>query len=210
MRDTRLAALALAIVAIGAAPVPAGPADISWLIVPGVRVGAITRDAGELDLIRAYGLGNVRKQGIEVGEGIVEQGTVVFPNDPQKSAAILWKDLSNNRMPERIQITGSRSLWRTAEGITLGTSLREIERANGRPFVLTGFGWDYGGTIIGWQRGRLERPFTTDGRVILRLRPPAGAGRSAGAVTGDREFRSSHKAMQQINPRVYQIIVEFK
>ncbi|MGH2404655.1 MAG: hypothetical protein ACRDGN_09335 [bacterium] len=93
----------------------ARPGADPWLIVPGVRVGAITRAAGELDLIRAYGRGNVRNQNIEMGEGVLERGTVVFPDEPLKSAAILWRDLINNRMPERIQITGSTSVGRAPE-----------------------------------------------------------------------------------------------
>lgn len=123
-----------AIVLMAAAAVLAGAgreAD-AWLIVPGIRVGAITRAAGELDLTRTYGRGNVRTQNIDVGEGILERGTVVFPDEPTKNAAVLWKDLSNNQMPDRVQITGPRSLWRTAHGITLGTSLRELERLDGR------------------------------------------------------------------------------
>ena len=201
----------LMLVAVGAAMASVGPADDAWLIVPGVRVGAITRTASELDLIRAYGHGNVRTGDIELGEGVRERGTVVFPDEPIKRAAVLWKDLSNNQMPERIQITGSKTLWKTAQGITLGTSLRELERLNGRPFVLTGFGWDYGGTIISWERGALARAFATGGRIILRLRPPSGLTQGAlRPVTGDREFRSNHVTMQRLNPRIYQMIIEFK
>lgn len=201
----------LMLVAVGAAMASAGPADDAWLIVPGVRVGAIMRTASELDLIRAYGHGNVRTQDINVGEGVTERGTVVFPDEPIKRAAVLWKDLSNNQMPERIQITGSKTLWKMAQGITLGTSLRELERLNGRPFVLTGFGWDYGGTIISWERGALARAFATGGRIILRLRPPSGLTQGVlRPVTGDREFRSNHATMQRLNPRIYQMIIEFK
>lgn len=215
VRATQWLAVALA-VASGPASAGAGQAGPDWLIVPGVRVGAITRAAGELDLVRAYGLGNVRNQSVHVGEGIAERGTVVFPDDPTRAAAVLWKDLQNNWLPERVQITGSRSLWRTAQGIALGTSLKDIERMNGRPFALTGFGWDYGGTIIAWMQGRLEREFTKGGRIIFRLRP-AGRSPASGAarrlivsVSGDRVFRSSHSAMRQINPRVYQMIIEFR
>lgn len=210
-RRSARALLGFMLVAAGAAMVSAGPAGDAWLIVPGVRVGAITRTTSEIDLVRAYGHGNVRTGNINVGEGVTERGTLVFPDEPIKRAAVLWKDLSNNQMPERIQITGSKTLWKTAQGITLGMSLRELERLNGRPFVLTGFGWDYGGTIISWERGALARAFATGGRIILRLRPPSGL--TPGAlrpVTGDRESRSNHGTMQRLNPRVYQMIIEFK
>ncbi len=207
---TARALLGLMCVAVGAAMVGAGAAD-DWLIVPGVRVGAITRTVNEVDLARAYGFGNVRTGDVNIGEGVVEQGTLVFPDEPTKRAAVLWKDLSNKRMPERVQITGSKTLWKTAQGITLGTSLRELERVNRRAFVLTGFGWDYGGTIVSWEGGALARAFATGGRIILRLRAASGVTPAVlRPVTGDRLFRSNHATMQRLNPRVYQMIIEFK
>ena len=56
-------------------------------------------------------------------------------------------------------------------GISLGTSLRELERANGGPFRLVGFGSDVQGTILPWQSERLGGA-TVDGcRVRIRLAP---------------------------------------
>jgi hypothetical protein len=148
-----------------------------------------------------------------LGEGEYEPGTVIYPNDPTRIIEIVWKDARRKRFPKRIQLTGERSVWRTRHGISLGTRLKELERINGKPFVLTGFSWDYEGTVVSWEGGKLERDFEKDGRVVLlRLSDQTDSGVSgedAGSVAGDRDFPSSHQVMQKINPKVYQIIVEF-
>jgi len=78
---------------------------------------------------------------------------------------------------------------------------------------LTGFGWDYAGTVVSWSGGKLEQEFEKGGRVVLlRLSDQtdyAASGEDAGTVLGDRDFPSNNRVMQKINPKVYQLIVEF-
>jgi hypothetical protein len=51
-----------------------------FLIVPGVRVGAITKETAATDLGRIYGAQNVEDANIPLGEGFGELGTILFPN----------------------------------------------------------------------------------------------------------------------------------
>ena len=44
------------------------------------------------DLVQAYGAANVADHDVDVGEGEMESGTVVFPKDPERIVEILWKD----------------------------------------------------------------------------------------------------------------------
>lgn len=188
-------------------------AQSSYRIVPRVRVGAITAQTSESALKRIYGRRNVRSTKVSLGEGEYETGTVIFPNDPLRAIEILWKDSRRKRLPKLIQLTGEKSIWKTQDGISLGTRLKELERINGKPFVLAGFGWDYEGTVVSWDGGKLEREFEKDGRaVLLRLSDQTDYEvpvEEAGSVSGDRDFPSSNQVMQKINPKVYQIIVEF-
>jgi hypothetical protein len=46
------------------------------------------------------------------------------------------------------QESGGACEWKAAHGITLGTSLVQLERLNRHPFTLAGFGWDYGGRVL--------------------------------------------------------------
>jgi hypothetical protein len=111
-----------------------------------------------------------------------------------------------------MQVSGDSTRWVVGPGITLGTRLAELERRNGRPLTLTGFGWDYGGTVMGWEQGALEQALLGgNGRVILRLAitPDSAGSADARAVSGDGVFRSDDAAMRRLDPGVHQIIVEY-
>lgn len=169
----------------------------------------------EADLIKIYGRQNVQSKSIHIGEGEFEPGTVIFIEEPTKTAAIIWEDSNRKHHPQSFRISGQKSVWKVGPGITLGTTLKELEQLNGRPFLLAGFGWDYSGTVVSWEKGNLEKQFTTNGRVILRCRPieeiyKMVSSQEAESVLGDQDFRSDNKVMQKINPRVYEIIIERK
>ena len=188
-------------------------AQTSYQIVPRIRVGPITPRSSEAELKRIYGRKNVRSTRVSLGEGEYEPGTVIYPNDPVRMIEIIWKDARRKRFPKLLQLTGEKSMWRTLQGITLGTRLKELERINGKPFVLAGFSWDYEGTVVSWEGGKLEPEFEKGGRVVLlRLSDRTGhrvSGEDMMSVQGDSDFPSSNQVMQRINPKVYQIIVEF-
>ena len=185
----------------------------AWRIAPGGAAGAIKASTSRQELMRRYGAANVVDQDIEEGEGNSEPGTVLFPNDPQRRIEILWKDTKTKLAPSSLTTAiGKSSLWNTAHGISLGTCLKELERVNGRPFALAGFGWDYGGTVTSWNDGALAHEFDSKGRVVLRLdyqRQPAVSMAEEDEVQGDRDFSSSHAVMQKLNPCVYQMVWVF-
>lgn len=200
---------------VSLAPVQRASTEPSWLIVPGVSVGAIVAGTSLADLVKIFGPANVQEANIDVGEGEYHQGAVVYPGDPTRKAEIVWKDANGKRLPEEIIIRDYRmykSLWRTPEGITLGTTLKALERLNGRPFLLTGFDWDYGGTVTSWRQGRLEQALGR--KLTLRLDPATPdpskiVGQAYNSVVGDQDVRSDFWVMQQLNPRVYQIVISF-
>lgn len=188
-------------------------AQTSYTIVPGVRIGEITARTSKADLIRIFGSKNVRDAKIGLGEGETVPGTVIFPNNPSKSLEIVWKDKKSKKSPDFIQLSGDKSLWKTKEGIRLGTSLKELEKLNGKSFVLAGFEWDYSGAHFSWEGGKLAKAFGNKGeKLALRLSPKdyeKVPRKDADAVLGDGEFSSANEAMQRINPRVYFIYVDF-
>jgi len=195
-----------------------GTARSTWqasdLIVPGIRVGAITPQTSESELQKIYGLKNVRDAEVDVGEGEHVQGTVIYQDNPIKTIEVIWKDVHEKRRPNQVRLTGEKSVWRTRQGISLGTRLKELERINGRPFVLTGFDYDLAGTVGSWEGGKLEKQFDKRGRVILRLgyshKSIYGLSeKELNSVGGDQFFSSNNRVMQKINPKVYEIVVEF-
>ena len=185
------------------------PKPDAWLIVLGGADSAISASTTRKDLVDRYGDANVKDQDIDVGEGETEPGTALFPLDRKSSLNILWKDSDKKLSPKSLRISGDASRWKTIHAITLGTSLIQLERINGRPFLLSGFGWDYSGTTLSWKGGVPEKDFEGSGRVILRLDSNTPAGVTEGElnqVSGDRPFSSGHPVMQKINPRVYDVV----
>jgi hypothetical protein len=190
-------------------------AQTSFQIVPGVKVGAVTSRTSEADLRRIYGSKNVRSGEVGLGEGETVPGTILFPDDRRKRLEIAWKNTKTRKSPDFVQFSGDKSLWKIAPGIGLGTSLKTLEQINGRGFTLLGFQWDYSGTVVSWNGGKLARSFRkgTAERVTLRLIPRAYENKALAneldAVVGDGEFSSKNKSMQKINPQVYFVIIKF-
>jgi hypothetical protein len=187
---------------------PSDTARSPWSIMPN-HVGPIASYTSEADLQRDYGDSVVVRARIELGEGETTPGTVLFPSDSTRRAEIIWRDTLKQKNPGRVVLRGKRSLWQATRGISLGTTLQELERLNGRPFTLAGFGWDYAGVIIDWEGGVLDSALVG---IKLYLNPGPAQHQSAayGQVLGDRDYSSELPAVQQLNPQVTQIFVDFE
>ncbi|MBX7174157.1 MAG: hypothetical protein K1X72_24505 [Pyrinomonadaceae bacterium] len=187
-------------------------AQKSYTIVPGVKFGEITSRTSEADLKKIYGSKNVKRDEIGLGEGETMPGTVVFPNDEKKRFSIVWKNEKTRNSPDFIQFFGEKSPWKINNGVGIGTTLKELEKLNGKPFELAGFQWDYSGTVYSWKSGKLAKLFGNDGnKVSLMLNPDyeKAPAKDLDAMVGDGGFSSSHKSMQRLNPRVSYIIIKF-
>lgn len=165
-------------------------------------------------LVSRHGASNVVDAEIEIGEGQRERGTVLFTTSDADRLEILWQDPHARTRPRRVIVRGERSNWTAPRGLALGTDLRNVERINGRPFRLAGFGWDYGGTQLAWSGGTLEHAAGPGCTLRVRLNPPVGTDERSpkqyAQVTGGNEYSSSHPAMQAINPRVHEIWLEYR
>jgi hypothetical protein len=184
---------------------PASGTAERWLFdtIPGGDL--VHADDSESDLVRRLGARNVRADTVWLPEGAFAIGTVLYPGDSARRVDITWTDTIARARPEFIRVSRG-SAWRVAPGAGIGTSLEELEELNGGPFEMTGFGWDYAGTVIGWSGGRLDSLWSD--RVIVRLAPADDApAELEGQVLGDRDYPSEHPAMQSLNPTVYEILI---
>jgi len=190
-----------------------------WLILPSGETGSINARTTRADLVRTYGAANVVDQNVDVGEGDMETVTIVFPNAPRRSIEIQWNPLNR---PGQLTIRGNESRWKTVHGISLGTSLKQLESINGKAFHMSGYGWDYAGTVMSWDNGLLAQGLGEfdpgrgeQGRVILRLdfcrtttSNPTTHEEDL-QVAGDRDFPSSHPVLQKMNPCVGEMVWVF-
>jgi hypothetical protein len=182
---------------------------VDWRILPGERVGPIDASTSESDLRRVFGDTSIAPVEVYLGEGFSEPGTAVYPDDPERRVEVVWRN-GERDSPKEVRLTGATSIWKTDEGISLGTTLMQLESLNGYPFRLAGFGFDYGGTVVDCGSGRLTYLGcdSFDRTLVVRFASneiaPSPEYRQ---VVGDRIFSSGHPAMQALNPTIRQLIV---
>jgi hypothetical protein len=170
-------------------------------------------DVSAASLEARFGRANVATAPVPFGgaEGDLNEGTVLFAGTADAEVKIFWRDRVGKRLPEVVSVSGARSRWQTPSGITLGTPLTAIENLNQRPFQLLGFGTDVDGTVMSWSGGQLEKQDQRDCRMRIRL----GLGArdiptdKIKQVEGEREFSSSHPAMQALNPTVRELFLQY-
>ena len=180
---------------------PATPmADFS--IVPGQRVGRITATSTEADIKSLYGDDQVEYRSVYIGEGESQPGIAVFPNTPNE-LEIVWDIAAATGNPEFIRISKKDTKWRTLQGVTVGTTLEELEQINGKPFNLYGFGWDYSGLVSDWRGGKL------DSHLIIALEPDDWE-KVGPEVSGDVVFSSDDPKVRVLGAKVASMVVTFR
>jgi hypothetical protein len=141
------------------------------LIVPGTRVGLVTANTTESELKVALKPGEYKRALIDVGEGYCRHGSVLYPGT-EKEISIVWKsegqdvdcmpesaslqtleDEDSYANPAYAKIDNKGLAWHTQEGIKTGLTVAELQKINGRFFTFSGFGWDYGGRVLSWEKG---------------------------------------------------------
>jgi len=173
------------------------------MIVPGERVGPITRDTSRDRLVELFGEAALTDTEVAVGEGFTESGTVVAA-DSDAAFAVIWVDDSQTE-PATVKDFGPA--WQTPEGIGIGTSFAELQDILG-PFELYGFGWDYGGTLV-LEGSDLSNYY---GSLILRVQPadPDLFQQQSGAfqaLLGDKLISSNNPSLPDLDLVVDEMIV---
>jgi len=174
--------------------------------------GPFARDADEVTLIKAFGAGNVQRARIEIGEGEKAAGAILFPKDRKRRLELIWRDGKKRRQPGTIYVREG-SAWAVAgpagERLAIGSALAAVETANGKPFSILGFDWDYSGTANDWQGGKLAKAFGGC-KLTIRFGYPKGADAKAlDRLSGDNEFSSSNPDMRLIKPTAYEILLSW-
>lgn len=99
----------------------------NYTIVPKQQFGDMTSATTEADMKRIYGDSNV----VRVNRGLVQ--TVIFPNSGSE-IEIAWKKGQKFNKIESIIVRQGK--FQTPEGIRIGSTLKDLEAANGKPVKL--------------------------------------------------------------------------
>lgn len=162
--------------------------------------GPFAPNTTAINIAADFGQANVITGNIMSPDGSTAPGIILLPNDPALSLEIAWKDPANMVAPRRVAFTESTA-W-TVNGIGIGTSLADLERANGKPFRIQGFGGNSGGVVADWRGGRLGN---LGGGCVLGAQLALSAGASDGAqarVSGPKVYASNDPAIRAANPSV--------
>ncbi len=117
----------------------------NYTIVPQRQFGDITPATTEADLKRIYGDSNV----VHIDRGLVQ--TVIFPNS-NNEIEIAWKKGQKFKKIESLMVRKGK--FQTPEGIHIGSTLKDLEAANGKPVKLVLISDDEMRPI--WQGGKVD------------------------------------------------------
>lgn len=172
------------------------------LVIPGERVGPITRNTTRQDLAKLFGKELLSDRPIVIGEGSTVPGTLVDLG-PVRSFSVVWAD---NTRTKAIEVRNLGSDWRTPQGISVSTPLSQLQQKLGE-FQFYGFGWDYSGTVL-LEGTKLSQYQKT---LILRLRTAQNATKKSPkdyqAVLGERKFSSNNPHLSALGITVGEMIV---
>jgi len=168
--------------------------------------GAFAKDSSHLKLATLYKSDVVFTE-VDASEGKKLMASVLFPNDPKRRLEVWWDNEAARSGTYLIVING-QSTWNAPKGLKLGLQLAALERLNGKPFKLNGFGKGSEGTVSDWQGGALEQ-LTGGCKVGVSMRADPKAARAAIEQAGAAELASTDAAIKAIKPSVAEIIIGY-
>jgi hypothetical protein len=166
----------------------------------------------EAALIGRYGREQVVDKPVVGSDDGPQDGTVLFSQMPDRRLEIVWQDVVSRSTPRWVKAVGTR--WVAVDGISIGTSLRAVERLNGLPFRLAGFQTEASGVVWSWGGGRLgTRVDSGDCRIEVHFQPSYDGTAAAALlrqVRSGRDYSSGHPAIQGLNPPVAEIWLMYR
>jgi len=183
-------------------PVPRGPAtEVAC-------TGVFVKDSSHLKLATKYDSRNIVFGKVNGSDATTIDASVLFPNDPKRRLEVLWNNEADRSETSVIAING-KSQWTAPKGLKLGLAIAALEKANGRPFKLTGFDSDGAASVVGWEGGALA---TLPGGCKIGIRlfaDPKAPEKARSAVAGDNELLSNDPKMLAIKPTIGEILIGY-
>ena len=209
------------LVLVGCIPLVVGSADVNVQSPPAAQrtvrelsCTGFSAATSEASLVERFGKANVIRDSVVGFDDGPQPGTVLFPNDSAFRAEVFWYDPGARTRPRAVLVKGKATGWTTRNGIAVNSSLRDLERLNGRAFSMSGF-WregGIGGMVLSWRGGALELPQPGGCRLHIQLQPPYDGSTPQEVfrqVASGPSYSSDHPALQRINPRVVSLSLLF-
>jgi len=169
--------------------------------------GAFARDSSHIRLAQVFGPDNVAYTEVDGPDNSKLMASVLFPRDPLRRLEVLWNNDSSRSGTQVIAING-KSAWSAPRGIKLGTAIAAVEKLNGKPFTMTGFGAD-GSSTADWQGGAmlsLPGGCKVGIRFVADARAPDDARQQASTA---KELQSNEPNVRALRPTVAEIFIGY-
>jgi hypothetical protein len=171
----------------------------------------------EAELKSKFGTTHISYDTIWGEEGMFTMGS--FLDEKTKDEVeFMWGDSLHRSGVENVAIEGGKvdaagnytvnfeNKWVSKTGVKLGLTTDELEKMNGKPFVFSGFGWDLGGGIYDWSKGKFENCgigiLLSEGDDTQKLPE-----KELDQILGDHDVRSDNAVIKKIQPKVIRISV---
>ena len=200
---------------------------LAWVVIAPGALAQVTSSAShvldcrefpkstdEAALVKRFGRENVGTTKLDGAEGETVRGTAIYPKDPARRLEVYWQDEVKRRGLASIAVRG-KSEWmvhtpgKARSAVGLKTGIDDLEEANERPFLINGFGWDYGGFGAGWKGGKLDH---IEGGCSFGVRfnpDPRVRGKTLDMVSGEKQFGSSDVALRAVKPFLSSITLDW-
>jgi hypothetical protein len=170
--------------------------------------GVFAKDSTHMKLAIKYDSRNITFGQVDGPEGSKIPGTILFPNDPKRRLEVLWANDAGRSETSVIAING-KSQWSAPKGLKLGLALAALEKANGKPFKVSGFGADGTAGVAGWEGGALSS-IPGGCKIGMRLAAdPKATDGARGAVAGDVDYLSNDEKVRALKPTVVEILIGY-
>lgn len=158
----------------------------------------------ETELAEKFGKENITRRDFTYGERTEISTESVLFEGTEKEIQFAWKDDSVNfNKLNIITVSKPNSVWKTREGIKIGTRMTELEKINGKPFTFSGFGsgdagqTDFDGGVLSptpvyFTLGGLKQDYNNEKYTKL---------------ISDKDFKSDSKEALDYNPYVVEFCV---
>ncbi len=139
-----------------AAPQKTGEGPDARYMVTEQSFGLVPLDATYETLIRTYGKDRVTDEKMyrapDTDEMVVK---TIINKDKIDEIVIQWDDSLFHKKILSIDADKENHPYKTSDGVRYGTTLSEMVKINGAKISFTGFGWDFGGLLNGFNGGKL-------------------------------------------------------
>jgi hypothetical protein len=163
--------------------------------------------ATHASLAKHFGAKNVAWETVDGPEGSTYQVTAIYPKDLARRLEVVWRDEQGRKELLSIDVKNAESKWSGPGGIAMKMPIAEVERRNGKAFMLTGYQWDMWGWVLDWKGGKLPSAAKAQGcdNYTVRLEETGDSTKAA----GEGPYASNSKGIKRAKPIVVSFGVGF-